>query len=164
MPTNLLFIEYFLYGFTKEIWWNLMLNRVHINVSCSCISGLVIFDQHFNYITKKCRKHFVAYLDAKLMFSIGCFWISHFLNLRKDTVVSSCYLYLRATLIQSLLKFLLWLFLVILHSSLLLVLAWYHPHWWFFFTFCLIVLVNLLVMWCVTQGFLLLFHWDIIVI
>ena len=164
MPTSLLFIEYFLYGFTKEIWWNLMLNRVHINVSCLCISGLVIFDQRFNYITKKSRKHFVAYLDAKLMFSIGCFSISHFLNLTKDTAVSSCYIYLRATLIQSLLKFLLWLFLVILHSSLLLVLAWYHPHWWFFFTFCLIVLVNLLVMWCVTQGFLLLFHWDIIVI
>ena len=135
MPTSPLFIEYFLYGFTKEIWWNLMLNRVHINVSCSCIPALVIFDQNFNYITKKSRKHLAAYLDAKLMFSIGCFWISHFLNLTKDTVVSSCYIYLRAILIQSLLKFLLWLFLVILHSSLLLVLAWYHLHWCFFLLF-----------------------------
>ena len=75
MPTSLFFIEYFLYGFTKEIWWNLMLNRVHINVSCSCISGLVIFGHHFNYITKKFRKHFVTYMNAKSMFSIGCFLI-----------------------------------------------------------------------------------------
>ena len=46
-----------------------------INVSCSCISGLVRFDHHFNYITKKSRKHFVTNMNAKLMFSIGCFLI-----------------------------------------------------------------------------------------
>ena len=57
----------------KKFDGNLMLNRVYINVSCSCIADLVRFDQHFNYITKKSRKHVVAYLDAKLIFSIGCF-------------------------------------------------------------------------------------------
>ena len=57
----------------KKFDGNLMLNRVYINKSCSCIADLVRFDQHFNYITKKSRKHVVAYLDAKLIFSIGCF-------------------------------------------------------------------------------------------
>ena len=59
----------------KEFDSKLKLNGVYINVSCSCISGLVRFDHHFNYITKKSRKHFVTYMNAKLMFSIGSFLI-----------------------------------------------------------------------------------------
>ena len=59
----------------KEFHGKLKLNGVYINVSCSCISGLVRIDHHFNYITKKSRKHFVTNMNAKLMFSIGCFLI-----------------------------------------------------------------------------------------
>ena len=59
----------------KKFDGKLKLNGVFINVSCSCISGLVRFYYHFNYITKKSRKHFVTYMNAKLMFSIGSFLI-----------------------------------------------------------------------------------------